>query len=155
MNRINLIVAAVASLSISGCSALGLPPPETTLIRPSSPRVESHPAEASATTKATPTPKPIPPIPAASSYKCREATPIEKMKTSDNYSGEITKFAAIDLGEGWSLIAYTVKDDKDPRVELTNGVRLVHAPDDGVWEAYPIAFAEPKRALDAAIACLK
>ncbi len=73
----------------------------------------------------------------------------------DNYSGEITKFGAIDLGEGWSLIAYTVKEDKHPRVELTNGVRLVHAPHDGVWEAYPIAFAEPKRALDSAIACLK
>lgn len=155
MTRINLIAATVAALSISGCSALGLPPPEKTPIQPSSPRVESRAAEASATPKATPASKQIPTIPAASSYKCREATSVEMMKASDNNAGEITKFAAIDLDEEWSLIAYTVKGDKNPFVELTNGVRLIHAPADGVWEAYPIAFAEPERALDAAIACLK
>ncbi len=33
-------------------------------------------------------------------------------------------------------------------------VPLVHAPADGVREACPIAFAEPKRAMDAAIACV-
>ena len=79
------------------------------------------------------------------------------MRASANYGGTITKFRAIDLGEGWSLVTYTEAEDDARHAELTNGTRLVHAhvPNwAGVWADYPIAFAQPQRAMDAALACL-
>lgn len=94
-------------------------------------------------------------VPARASYECREPTRWERQRVTERYQDYAgTVFSAVDLGEGWALIAMLSIDGHDKTSVITNGVRWrATGPDwDGVY--IMTMFAGWRDAQQVAYGCL-
>lgn len=152
-------LAAAALALLVGCTpnpnAPG-PAPSTQAAQPPVPKMEAI-ATKTPTTEPTHTVAAagFPTLPALVRYECREATLEEGRRVQRVYVAGTTALAAVDMGEGWALIAGRDYGG-NPLLVISKGARFAEAGSswNGIYASYPMAFAGYQEAMRAALGCI-